>query len=211
MCATNHLKRPRILRDLKPLVLASKSPRRQELLAGLGLEFEVYPSRLAEPPAQGQQPEDYVSLLAGLKARSVASLFPHAGIIAADTVVVCEGKILGKPRDKNEARAMLQRLSGRTHKVFTGYTILYQKQLCTRSVGTEVLFKKLKAVEIEAYLATGEPMDKAGAYAIQGIASYMIREVRGSVTNVIGLPLSELVEDLLRLGLVQWEITHEEL
>ncbi len=211
MCATNHLKRPRILRDLKPLVLASKSPRRQELLAGLGLEFEVYPSRLTEPPAQGQQPEDYVSLLAGLKARSVSPLFPHAGIIAADTVVVCEGKILGKPRNKNEARAMLQRLSGRTHKVFTGYAILYQSQLYTRSVRTEVLFKKLKAVEIEAYLATGEPMDKAGAYAIQGIASYMIKAVRGSVTNVIGLPLSELVEDLLRLGLVQWEIAHEEL
>lgn len=190
-------------------MLASQSPRRRELLAGLGLCFEVIPAALEEPPPGETPPEEYVKTLALAKARKVAGRASGEAILAADTVVVLEGEILGKPKDFDEARQMLSALSGRTHQVFTGYTILSQRDESQRdeiirAVRTEVVMKPLSPEEIEAYLATGEPMDKAGAYAIQGLASYMVQEVRGSVTNVIGLPLTEVVTDLLKLRLIAW-------
>lgn len=185
-------------------MLASQSPRRRELLAGLGLCFEVIPASLEEPPPGKTPPEEYVKTLALAKAREVADRASRGAILAADTVVVLEGEILGKPKNFDEARRMLSALSGRTHQVFTGYTILSERGEIIRAVRTEVVMKPLSPEEIEAYLATGEPMDKAGAYAIQGLASYMVQEVRGSVTNVIGLPLTEVVTDLLKLRLITW-------
>ncbi len=202
MCPHHHEKRPRLFRALRPLVLASKSPRREELLAKLGLSFEIHPAGIEEPPPSGEPPAAYTLSLARLKAKAVASHFPEKAILAADTVVVCEGKILGKPRHRAEAQEMLRLLSGNHHEVITAYVILFQGEERARAVRTEVFFKELAPEEIEAYLETGEPFDKAGAYAIQGIASYMVREVKGSVTGVIGLPLAEVIEDLLNLGII---------
>ena len=204
MRPTDHGKRPQILRNLSPLILASQSPRRRELLASVGLEFSVFPPPIEEEPPSGQTPREYVIKLAQEKAYSVATHFPEAGIIAADTIVVLDQEILGKPKSLDHARLMLNHLSGRVHQVFTGYAVLYRQQRRLRAVCTEVVFKDLVPEEIEAYLATGEPLDKAGAYAIQGMASYMVKEIRGSVTNVIGLPLNEVICDLLDLRLVAW-------
>ncbi len=209
MCPANHRKRPQILRNLVPVILASQSPRRKELLARIGLEFKVSPSQIEESPPQGESPQEYVTKLAAEKAHSVAPRFSEAAVIAADTIVVLEGDILGKPRNLAHAKEMLKRLSGRRHQVFTGYAILYQGQERIKSVCTDVFFKELGPAEIEAYLATGEPLDKAGAYAIQGQASYMVKEIRGSVTNVIGLPLHEVVCDLLDLGVATWAVGEE--
>jgi len=205
MCPTNHRECTPIFQTLKPLVLASKSPRRQELLKALGLEFEVVPSRFQEPPPGSAPPTKYVRFLAAAKAREVADRRPEKVILAADTIVVLDDQILGKPKDQEEAQRMLKGLSGRAHQVYTGYTILYKGLQICKVVTTEVVFKRLSPREIRAYLATGEPMDKAGAYAIQGLASYMVQEVRGSVTNVIGLPLTEVVEDLLSLGIIDFK------
>ncbi len=204
MRPADHGKRPQILRNISPLILASQSPRRRELLAGMGLEFSVFPPLVEEDPPSGEPPREYVTKLAQEKAHSVAIRFPEAAIIAADTIVVLGQEILGKPKDLDHARVMLNSLSGRVHQVFTGYAILYRQQRRVRAVCTEVVFKDLLPEEIEAYLATREPLDKAGAYAIQGMASYMVKEIRGSVTNVIGLPLNEVICDLLDLRLVTW-------
>ncbi len=205
MCPKDDRERHRLFRVIKPLVLASKSPRRAELLKRLGLSFEIVPSQIAEPAPSGAKPTEYALSLALNKARDVRDRVGEKAILAADTIVVCQGHILGKPKDATQARAMLRLLSGRSHEVFTAYVILVGSKEISRVVGTKVYFKELSDEEIEAYLATGEPWDKAGAYAIQGIASYMVERVEGSVTNVIGLPLSETVKDLLKLGVIKWE------
>jgi len=203
MCPDHYIKRPRIFRNLRPLVLASRSPRRRELLARLGLSFEIHPAGVKEsPPSPGEAPADYALSLARLKAQTVVLRFPKRAVLAADTIVVEGGKILGKPRGRSEAYEMLQRLSGGWHEVITAYSIMVDSREQNRVVRTQVLFKELAPEEIEAYLDTGEPFDKAGAYAIQGLASYMVKEVKGSVTGVIGLPLAEVVEDLLNLGII---------
>ena len=186
-------------------MLASRSPRRRELLKALGISFEVLPAQGEERPYQGEGPARYALELACAKAREVASLAPGKVVLAADTIVVSAEEILGKPKDEAEAKRMLSLLSGREHEVLTAYVILDGAEERRRVVSTRVLFKELCAEEVEAYLATGEPWDKAGAYAIQGIASYMVKEVHGSVTNVIGLPLAEVTEDLLKLGVITWE------
>jgi len=188
---------------LSPLVLASKSPRRRELLARLGIEFEVLPSEAQEPSPAGESPPNYVSNLAQAKAEEVFSKV-RKPTLAADTVVVCEGEILGKPKDFDDALRMLRLLSARFHRVLTAYVILTEGERRAGVVETKVCFKPLAEEEIKAYLATDEPWDKAGAYAIQGIASYMVERVEGSVTNVIGLPLTEVVADLLALKIVTW-------
>ncbi|OAG26957.1 Maf family protein [Thermodesulfatator autotrophicus] len=194
-----------IFRNLKPLVLASQSPRRKELLASLGITFVVEPARIKEPPPEGEEPKDYALKLARLKAQEVASRVKESIVLAADTIVVCQNKILGKPRNKKDALYMLDLLSGNKHEVFTAYVIQDGKDFIENTVRTEVFFKNLRPEEIEAYLATDEPWDKAGAYAIQGLASYMVKCINGSVTNVIGLPLTEVVEDLLKLKVITYE------
>jgi len=197
------------------IILASASPRRQELLALLGIRFEMIPSRADENFFAGESPEEHVLRLARAKAEDVAAQNPGRWVLAADTVVEIEGKILGKPKDRLEAEEMLRLLSQREHRVLTGYCILNASSPPRKEgrVTTWVKFKILSAEEIQWYVDTGEPFDKAGGYAVQGRAAFMVQEVRGSYTNVVGLPLCEVVEDLRELGIVDFlatEITEEQ-
>jgi septum formation protein len=185
------------------LVLASQSPRRRELLEGLGLAPEVRPAQADETPLPGERAEDYVRRLALEKARLVARSEGGAAIIAADTAVVLDGAILGKPIDDGDARRMLRALGGRGHQVLTGVCVSRggsPPAELTQVVASEVHFVPLADAEIDWYLATGEPRDKAGAYAIQGRGGAWIRTVAGSVSNIIGLPLVETLELLTRVG-----------
>lgn len=184
------------------IVLASASPRRLELLASAGVEFDVFASDIPEETLPGELPADFVVRLAKNKAVATAARVEGRWFIGADTIVVCDGEIMGKPADEADAVRMLKKLSGVPHEVITGYAI-YDKgrdgHLC-KAVVTKVFFKPLRNEEIDAYVATGCPMDKAGAYAIQGGAAYMVERIDGSYTNVVGLPLCEVVEDLRVLG-----------
>jgi septum formation protein len=184
------------------LVLASGSPRRQEMLRQLGLPFEVVPSRIEEACQDGELPLDHVLRLAEAKAREVGARIGGRWVIGADTIVVASGAILGKPRDPAEALDMLRRLSGKEHQVLTGFCVIHGSKgvCCRRTVETAVRVKTLRPEEIDWYVGTGEPFDKAGAYAIQGIGSFMIETISGSYTNVVGLPLCELMDALETLG-----------
>jgi septum formation protein len=184
------------------IVLASASPRRLELLASAGVEFDVFASDIPEEPLPGELPADHVVRLAKDKALCAASRVEGCFFIGADTIVACDGEIMGKPVDGADAVRMLRKLSGIPHQVITGYAI-YDKArdgLLCKAVVTKVFFKPLRDEEIASYVATGCPMDKAGAYAIQGGAAYMVARIDGSYTNVVGLPLCEVVEDLRTLG-----------
>ncbi len=189
------------------LVLASASPRRRELLSQLGLRFEVSAADIDETPRQGESAEAYVMRLAREKARTVEARYPGAWALAADTTVVLEGELLGKPRDEAEAREMLGRLSGRVHEVHTGVALAGPGGAeHATGVRTRVTFRSLSAGEVAWYAATGEPLDKAGSYAIQGKGGFLVASVEGSPTNVIGLPLGETLELLTRAGLsLPWE------
>jgi septum formation protein len=187
-----------------PIVLASASPRRRELLSSLGLRFTVVASRTHETLLAGESPQEHVVRLSRDKAREVAERpgVPGRWFIGSDTVVVRDGIILGKPEDPAEAAAMLRSLSGRWHQVWSGYAIFDRHAGCTLSgaVVTRVRFKELTEREIAGYIATGEPFDKAGAYAIQGIGAFMVPAIEGSYTSVVGLPLCEVVDALEQLG-----------
>jgi len=201
---------PGPFRAASPLVLASGSPRRRELLADLGLDFEVHPSTLAEPaPLPGERPADYALRMAALKTQDVAARFPGRTVLGADTIVVLEDAIMGKPKDAADALAMLTRLSGRTHQVVTGFTIVLPDGSCvSQSVSTDVDMRVSGETELKSYIATGEPMDKAGAYAIQGIGTFLVTAIRGSYTNVVGLPLARVLEVLLSRNVVIAEQTN---
>ena len=181
-------------RSEQRVILASASPRRRELLERFGLPFEVIPARGEERAPEGLTPAELVERLSRAKAGEVAAAAEdrEAVIIAADTVVELEGEILGKPRDEAEARAMLRRLSGRTHRVWTGVTVRRGDEHRTESVCTAVEFRPLSEEEIRAYVSTGEPLDKAGAYGYQGLACLFVEEIRGDYFNVVGLPLCRL-------------------
>lgn len=184
-----------------PLVLASASPRRRGLLRDLGLSFEVYPSGVDETVIAGETPDQAVERLALAKALDVAGSWPHALTIGADTVVVLDGDMLGKPADPAEAREMLRRLSGRSNIVFTGLALVHPDT--NRSVvaheRTEVSFSALAENEIEAYVRSGAPLDKAGAYGIQGdLGAVFISRIDGDYFNVVGLPLHLLYTLLKR-------------
>jgi len=185
------------------VVLASASPRRAELLASAGIAFKVVPGDIDETPFPDEDPVAHVLRLAEGKAREVASRTDGRFFIGADTIVLCGSEIMGKPRDAEDAKRMLRKLSGRAHQVITGFAIIDKNTYRNRSgtVSTDVVFKKLTDEEIDAYVLTGCPMDKAGAYAIQGGAAYMVERIDGSYTNVVGLPLCEVVESLRRFGL----------
>lgn len=184
------------------LVLASASPRRRELLERLGLRFAVDPADIDETPRPGEPPAAYAARMAREKADVCAARRRTDFVLAADTVVAVGPRILGKPTDRAEARVMLEAISGRTHQVLTGYCVRGAAE-ATRTVSTEVDVAKLPSRELEAYLESGEWQGKAGAYAIQGIFAYAVTAVRGSYTNVVGLPLAEVVRDLVRLGAVE--------
>ena len=188
--------------ESRPLVLASASPRRRGFLHQLGYSFEVVTPATEEKARPGESAADYVLRNAAEKSADVAGrVAGGAVVIAADTVVVLRGRIMEKPRSESDAHGMLRALSGHVHQVITGFCVRGPGRggaaaIRTLAVSTDVEFKELSDAEIEAYIRSGEPMDKAGAYAIQGRAAYMIRQIRGSYTNVVGLPLTELEEIL---------------
>lgn len=184
------------------VVLASASPRRRGYLHQLGYDFEAVVPQTEEKARPGEGATDYVLRNALEKSAEVAGrVAPGAVVIAADTVVVLDGRIMEKPGSEEDAREMLRALSGHVHQVITGVCVRSSgmeaaEKVRSFAVSTDVEFKELPDGEIDAYIASGEPMDKAGAYAIQGRAAYMIRQIRGSYTNVVGLPLTELEEVL---------------
>src|SRR5258706_10869313 len=179
------------------LILASASPRRAELLKAAGFAFEVRPVDVDERLRENESPADYVCRLASEKARALAhDARPDVVILGADTTVVVDGRILGKPRDDNEARAMLELLSGRPHEVITGVSLWSPSEELVGMDTTTVWFRPLSWTEIARYVATGECRDKAGAYAIQGRASRFVPRISGSYANVVGLPIA-MVSDLL--------------
>jgi nucleoside triphosphate pyrophosphatase len=191
-----------------PTILASNSPRRRDLLERAGLKFETIPSQVDESRIELTKPEIYTRVLAEAKARDVARAYPDHWVIGADTIVLVENTILGKPHSEEDARGMLRQLSGRTHQVLTAYAVICRDQdhFFAETITTAVHFKRLTDDEIEWYIQTGEPFDKAGAYAIQGIGAFLVRGINGSYTNVVGLPVCELLEHLLKAGVVKLAI-----
>ncbi|MCI9222195.1 MAG: septum formation inhibitor Maf [Oscillospiraceae bacterium] len=184
------------------IILASNSPRRRELLAQIGIrDFQILSPDVDEAVESGLSPARMVEALSLRKARAAAG---RAGaedlILAADTVVALDGRVLGKPRDQEEAFAMLSALSGREHRVYTGVTVLGGGRAATEHEETAVAFRALSPEEIRDYIATGEPMDKAGAYGIQGVGALLVQGIRGDYCNVVGLPLFRLGRMLSGFG-----------
>lgn len=191
---------------MNEIVLASASPRRAELLELARIPFRVAPADIPEEPLPGEEAVAHAMRLAEEKARVAAGRETSGRwFIGADTIVVLNGRIIGKPLDAADAEAMLSELSGHRHQVVTAYSVLdRQNGACvSRAVRTEVVFKPLSAGEIQEYVATGCPLDKAGAYAIQGGAAHFVKEIRGSYTNVVGLPTCELYRTLQQMGALQ--------
>ncbi len=190
--------------DKNAIVLASESTRRVDILRSLGISFSIMPPGIDERRKPYESPKEYVLRMAYEKARKVGDLFPDKWIIGADTIVVHKGKVLGKPKTDEDAIAMLKRLRANWHKVFTGYCILNaSKQIVYQDVAeTKVFIKDLTDGEIAKYVGTSEPFDKAGSYAVQGKGGYMVKEIKGSYTNVVGLPICEITEALLSLGIL---------
>jgi septum formation protein len=191
------------LKQNRTIILASASPRRQELLEKIGLKFTADPSNYPEDLNQDLRPEAQAKAISLGKARTAAQKYPDAIIIAADTFGVLRGKILGKPRNAGEAVTMLQLMSGKSHRVITGFTVMDSAtgKAVTRAVETRVYFKQLSSAEILDYVKTGEPLDKAGAYAIQGLGSLIVEKIVGDYYNVMGLPLNALAESLKKFGI----------
>lgn len=178
------------------LTLASQSPRRRELIGQLGVGLEIRPADTDETPHPGEPPMVYVRRVATEKARAIAG----ETVLAADTAVVLDGEILGKPADGEDARRMLRALSGRRHEVVTGVCVRRAGEEESIVVSTVVQLVPLTDAQIEWYVATGEPLDKAGAYAVQGMAGAFVSQVHGSISNVVGLPLAETIALLARMG-----------
>ena len=187
------------------LILASQSPRRRELLGLTGLDFIVRVADIDETMDPGKSPIDEVARVSRLKALAVAG-GPEDEVIAADTIVVCEGQVLGKPRDEADAFRILSLLSGRDHEVMTGMTVLRDEEIVTHTEVTKIHFRELHPEEIRAYIATGEPMDKAGAYGIQGGAALFCTRMEGDYYNVMGLPVCALSVILRTFGLPVWGV-----
>lgn len=185
------------------VILASASPRRRELLASIGIDFDVIPSHIPEVRGEGEAPEEYVARLSREKATEVARRHPREWVIAADTTVLLGDELLEKPADAADARRMLATIAGRTHIVYTGVTIQNRERDYhdTRVAESEVRMLPLTPDDIAWYVATGEPLDKAGAYAVQGIGAMFIDSIHGSYTNVVGLPLALLFQMLRKAGL----------
>ena len=188
---------------MKRIILASASPRRKELLEKIGLKFEVEPSNYAENMRSKLSPDELARSISLEKAKVVAGKHKNAIVIAADTFIVFRGKILGKPNTQAEARKMLMTLKGKSHSVITGFTILDtdKNKVLTKSVETIIHIKNLTSEEVDAYVKSKEPLDKAGAYAIQGLGSVIVEKIEGDYFNVIGLPLSALAEGLKEFGI----------
>lgn len=194
-----------LLVQYQPLILASASPRRRDLLRNLGLEFSIVQAEVQEEVAAGETPADFVCRLAGDKANAVADQYTKSWVLAADTIVVREdGAVLGKPENAHDACGMLSSIAGRRHVVMTAYALVNRRKevFLTRLEQAGVLMLPLSVEMISAYVATGEPMDKAGSYALQGIGGAFVSAVEGAHSTVIGLPLHRVLTDLLDLGIV---------
>ena len=189
--------KPEVVREpSSKIILASRSPRRAELLAAAGISFEVLAADIDESVRAGEAPAAYVERLAIEKALAVLALCPAAAVLGADTTVTIDGLILGKPADELEATDMLRRLRGRVHDVFTGVALVSAEGVHSAVDRTRVWFETMTDEDISWYVASGEPVDRAGAYAIQGLASRFIPRIEGSYTNVVGLPVA-LVSSIL--------------
>ena len=188
--------------------MASKSPRRRYLLEQAGLEFSVIASNVEENSIPLSSPESYVKRLAEAKAKDISQRYPDSWVIGADTIVFIDNTMLGKPGSRPEARKMLQSLSGKTHQVLTGYCICCEAtgRFFSETIKTDVCFKELTGLQIDWYIHSGEPFDKAGAYAIQGIGTFLVKRIHGSYTNVVGLPICEVLEFLINAEVVALEI-----
>ena len=184
------------------LILASASPRRRELLSQIGVAYMVNPSTYEEDVPKKKDPEICPGPGTG-KANDVSAKYPGQWVLGADTVVALDGKILGKPKHEKDAIRMLQELSDRKHSVFTGMALVRGKKAYTKVVETKVWFRKLKDSEIKRYVSSGEPLDKAGAYGIQGKAAVFVEKINGSYTNVVGLPLSQVYTMLQKAKIIE--------
>jgi septum formation protein len=186
------------------LILASASPRRRDLLKIAGLTFQIIPSDVHEADYPFTNPKSYARLLAEAKALNVSNRHPDSWVIGADSIVAIDGDILEKPTSISEARQMIQMLSGKTHDVHTAFAIACKQNshLFSDVVSTAVSFKSLTEKEIEWYIHTSEPYDKAGGYAIQGLGSFMVKHIMGSYTNVVGLPVCEVIDYLYKQGVI---------
>lgn len=180
--------------------LASASPRRQELLQRVLPDFEICPADADESLPDGIAPDEAVKLLSARKACVVSHLHPADWVLGADTIVSLDGMILGKPHDEEEALAMLSALSGKTHQVYTGVTLQQGQRVHSFSVCSDVTFYPLSAEEIRSYIQTGEPMDKAGAYGIQGLGALLVERISGDYFNIVGLPIARLLRELRNLA-----------
>ncbi|HJY84013.1 MAG TPA: Maf family protein [Candidatus Binatia bacterium] len=191
------------------LILASASPRRRELLQKIGVAFAVVPSDTREAVQPGELPQEYALRVASEKVLDVARKQPGAWVLGADTIVEIDGEVFGKPRDAADGQRMLHQLSGRAHRVVTAFVLCDGKgQVRARQVVTSrVTFKPLSDAQIREYLATGEPFDKAGAYAVQGLGAALVQCVEGSYTNVVGLPMDEVQAALCAAGLLNQQGT----
>ncbi|MFA4916002.1 MAG: Maf family protein [Syntrophales bacterium] len=187
-------------------ILASASPRRIEFLKHTGLRFEVIPSCVNETYMNGETPQGHVLRLSEAKAQAIAGRYPDAWVLGADTIVIIRSEILGKPRTSAEAKEMLGKLSGQEHRVFTGFTIIRQTTgtLVRKIVESLVIFKEIPENELAWYIRSDEPYDKAGGYAVQGMGALFIREIHGSYTNVVGLPVCEVMEVLKSIGAIEF-------
>jgi len=189
---------------MKKIILASGSPRRKQLLEMMGLEFEVSPSTYEEDMSHSSDPYELAKFLSLKKAQDVALKHKqdNAIIIAADTLISCDDKIFGKPHTPERAKEMLNAMSGRAHYVITGYTLIDTEtnQIISDTKKTKVYFRELTQREIDAYIATGEPLDRAGAYAIQEKGSFLVEKVEGDYSNFMGLPVNDVMLALRKLG-----------
>jgi septum formation protein len=185
------------------LVLASASPRRQELLRNAGIPFEVQPADISEDPLPGESAKECAERLAREKALAISRQRPNDAVLGADTVVVVDGQILGKPSDAADAARMLRWLSGREHQVITGVCLVVGGRWSVASEATSVTMSEISEMEIADYIASGEPMDKAGAYAIQGVASRWIPRIAGDYCNVVGLPVALVWRMLGQAGIIR--------
>ncbi|MDI9244918.1 Maf family protein [Marinobacter sp. CHS3-4] len=189
---------------MRAIILASASPRRAELLRQMGVAFEVRPAHIDETPLADELPEDYVLRMAREKALTIGQRAPEAIVLGSDTSVVLDGNILGKPEDSDDAEETLKSLSGSTHRVLTAVAAVVDGHAEERLVTTEVRFRALRPDEIAAYVRSGEPMDKAGSYGIQGLGGIFVESLHGSYSAVVGLPLRETADLLALAGYPVW-------
>lgn len=184
----------------KPLILASASPRRQNLLKNLGISFTQHAADIQEIANPGENPAAFALRMAREKAKTLAANYTQAYILAADTIVTIDNTIIGKPKDKNHALQILQKLQGRTHQVITGVALICHQERCSEALTgtTEITFGRFPQSILKAYIETREPMDKAGAYGIQGKGAFLVKDIQGSCSNAIGLPVHDCVAMLIK-------------